>query len=124
MALSYLLIMQKWRKYLALGLALCVMATSHAIAAGRVAALHQVELCIGLETVVIYLDENGDPQSAPHYCPDCALHLLAWNALDLATVELVFEPVQRSDCCLDIERGVQAQLRSKAAWPRAPPKLA
>ncbi len=113
--------MQQWRRYLALGLALCVMVTSHAIAAGRGGAAHPTELCVGLNTVVVYLDENGDPTAPPHYCPDCALHLFTWDGL--APGDAVFQPAERSQRAVVIEDVVHFRFLSESAWPRAPPEF-
>jgi len=33
-------------------------------------------LCVGAQTVVVYIGADGTPVSVPHHCPDCALHAL------------------------------------------------
>ncbi|WP_224826440.1 hypothetical protein [Cognatishimia sp. MH4019] len=53
--------------------------TSASLAVARAApdAAGQMVLCTGSGPVVMHFDENGDPVGAPHYCPDCAMTLLA-----------------------------------------------
>ncbi len=66
------------RKYLSLGLVLVLVLTSQsmAVARGAPGPAGQVELCTGTGPVMVYVDETGEPVSAPHHCPDCALCLL------------------------------------------------
>ncbi len=53
--------------------------TSASLAVARAApdATGQMVLCTGSGPVVVHFDEDGDPVGAPHYCPDCAMTLLA-----------------------------------------------
>jgi hypothetical protein len=75
-----------FRTYLALSLALMLALTgqSMAVARGATDAAGQMVLCTGTGPVTIFVDENGEPTSAPHICPDCALHLLAAVVIDQA----------------------------------------
>lgn len=63
------------------GALLCLMlvVTGQAMASqrGAAAATGQMVICIGLETVTVYVDDEGNPVSAPHMCPDCILHLIS-----------------------------------------------
>ncbi len=36
----------------------------------------QMVLCTGAGPVVVYMDKDGQPTQAPHYCPEFALSLL------------------------------------------------
>lgn len=66
------------RIYLALTLALLVAFTGHAAASmkGSRDASGQMVICSGTGPVTIYVDGDGQPTKAPHYCPDCVMHLL------------------------------------------------
>lgn len=63
---------------LALMLALVVTLTGHASASvkGSRDATGQMVICVGSGPVAIYVDADGQPTEAPHYCPDCVMHLL------------------------------------------------
>jgi hypothetical protein len=63
---------------LALMLALVVTLTGHASASAQGArdASGQMVICSGTGPVTIYVDEDGQPTKAPHFCPDCVMHLL------------------------------------------------
>lgn len=66
------------RIYLALFLSLVVTLTGHASASvqgGRDAA-GQMVICSASGPMVVYVDDQGQPTQAPHYCPDCVMHLL------------------------------------------------
>lgn len=60
--------------------------TSASLAVARAApdATGQMVLCTGTGPVVVHVDANGDPTGAPHYCPDCAMTLLAAIAGDVS----------------------------------------
>ncbi|MEL7211636.1 MAG: hypothetical protein AAGK92_03170 [Pseudomonadota bacterium] len=53
--------------------------TSASLAVARAApdAAGQMVLCTGNGPVVVHFDADGEPVGAPHYCPDCAMSLLA-----------------------------------------------
>ncbi len=61
---------------IALSLLLALTAQSVAESRGISAAVGQMVLCTGTGPVVVYMDEDGQPTKAPHYCPDYALSLL------------------------------------------------
>lgn len=47
-----------------------------AVSRGVDRAAGQMVLCTGHGPVVVYVDDEGQPTSAPHFCPDYALALL------------------------------------------------
>lgn len=59
-------------------LAMVVTLTGHASASvkGSRDAAGQMVICSGSGPVAIYVDAEGQPTQAPHYCPDCVMHLL------------------------------------------------
>ncbi|MEP2717451.1 hypothetical protein [Pseudophaeobacter sp.] len=63
---------------LALVLALAVTLTGHASASMKGArdADGQMVICATEGPVTIYVDSDGQPTEAPHFCPDCVMHLL------------------------------------------------
>lgn len=61
---------------IALSLLLALTAQSVAASRGMDRAVGQMVLCTGTGPVVVYMDENGQPTKAPHFCPDYALSLL------------------------------------------------
>lgn len=67
-----------YSRFLPYALSLLVILTGQGFAASRgidhVAG--QVVLCTGGGPVVVYVDAEGQPTRAPHYCPDFALNLL------------------------------------------------
>lgn len=67
------------RAVLSILLSLVLLVTSHsaAVARGAPHAVDQMVICSGTTVVVVYVDAEGQPITAPHLCPDCALHLLA-----------------------------------------------
>lgn len=64
------------RSLVSIVLALLLALTSQAMAVARGSAMpvDQMVLCIGSGSVTVYVDENGAPTGAPHFCPDCALN--------------------------------------------------
>ena len=61
------------RTYAALFLALALTFTAHNAAAMRTMqdASGQVVICTGTGPEIIYVDDQGQPASPPHFCPDC-----------------------------------------------------
>ena len=47
-----------------------------AAARGAADATGKMVLCVGTQSVVVYMDEQGQPTQAPHFCPDCTLTLI------------------------------------------------
>jgi hypothetical protein len=66
------------RIYLALTLALMIALTGHVSAGVKGArdASGQIVICSGNGPVIVYVDDEGQPTKAPHFCPDCVVHLL------------------------------------------------
>jgi hypothetical protein len=67
-------------RILSLSLALLIAVTSQQMAEARGVmkdAQGQVILCTGQGPVMVALDAQGDPIGPVHFCPDCALTLLA-----------------------------------------------
>jgi hypothetical protein len=66
------------RIYLALTLALMIALTGHVSASVKGArdASGQIVICSGNGAVTLYVDDEGQPTTAPHFCPDCVMHLL------------------------------------------------
>lgn len=52
----------------------------------------QMVLCTGHGSFVVYVDEDGQPTSAPQLCTDCsqALSTALWQAFELAPRALTF----------------------------------
>jgi len=67
------------RAVLSILLSLVLVVTSHsaAMARGGSDAVDRMVICTGHTAVVVYIGADGQPTTAPHLCPDCALHLLA-----------------------------------------------
>jgi len=65
-------------RILPLALSLFVILTGQGVAVSRGMdrAVGQMVLCTGKGPVVIYMDAEGQPTQAPHFCPDHALALL------------------------------------------------
>lgn len=60
-----------------LALSLSIAGQAVAASKGTNPVTGVMTLCIGQGVVVVFTDENGQPVSTPHLCPDCALALLA-----------------------------------------------
>lgn len=71
------------KKILPLVLSLLVILTGQGVAASRGLdrAVGHMVLCTGDGPVVVYMDADGQPTQAPHFCPDHALTLLGAIAL-------------------------------------------
>lgn len=68
-------------RILTLTLALMIAVTSQQMAMARGVmkdAQGQVILCSGQGPIVVTLDAQGDPIGPVHFCPDCALKVLAY----------------------------------------------
>ncbi len=74
------------RIYLAVTLSLVLVLTGQSLAQSRgvTMAQGQMEICTGTGPVMVYVDAEGQPTQAPHYCPDFALTLL--SALGVADI--------------------------------------
>ncbi|GGX59992.1 hypothetical protein GCM10007385_31540 [Tateyamaria omphalii] len=60
-----------------LSLALLLASLGTAVARGAPQAEDKIVICSGTTVAVIFVDADGQPTTAPHVCPDCALHLFA-----------------------------------------------
>ena len=101
-------------------LVVLMLITSASLAVARAApdpAGHFV-LCTGSGPVVLHVDENGDPVGAAHYCPDCAMTLLAAVASQTPQQTNAFE-AQQIRFHMPSQSEHAAQLRTAQA--REPP---
>ena len=80
------------RIYLAMMLSLLLVLTGQSVAESRGIGMAQgqMEICTGTGPVMIYVDAQGQPTKAPHYCPDYALTLL--SALAVADITAPYAP--------------------------------
>lgn len=67
--------MTMMRSLLSLLLCAVFVMTSHTTGAARGSdrAVDHMVLCVGTQSVVVYIGADGAPVSVPHHCPDCAL---------------------------------------------------
>lgn len=79
-----------------MALVLALTAQGMAVAKGQPAPVGTMVLCAGGLSVTVHMDAEGNPISAPHLCPDCALAMLdgpiatGWVS---PARSLAFEPV-------------------------------
>lgn len=110
------------RIFLALTLSLVLVLTGQSLAQSRgvTMAQGQVEICTGSGPVMVYVDADGQPTQAPHYCPDFALTLL--SALAVADITAPRAP---DGVRMHAARGHAQVLTAVAlrASARAPPAL-
>ena len=115
--------MTRYRTVLPIVLSLLVVLTGQGLAASRGVdrAVGQMVLCTGNGPVVVYMDENGQPTRAPHYCPDYAMALI--GAVLMAQPELPRMPDRsRHDVSQRVEGLIAAPVPQRPA--RAPPAVA
>ena len=76
-ALSYLLAMMSLRAVLVLFLVSALSLTGQTMAAAKGAndPAGRLIICQGMAVTLIYVDAEGQPTEAPHFCPEC---LAAW----------------------------------------------
>ncbi|WP_425041170.1 hypothetical protein [Primorskyibacter sp. S187A] len=76
---------------LVLSVTLLLTAETMAMARGATAAVDEIILCTGHGPSSVYVDSDGEPTSAPHICPDCALFFAAVSGAspDAALVEVL-----------------------------------
>lgn len=60
----------------ALAAIIALTAQSGAVARMMPDATGQIVICTGSGPMMVYTDENGEPTSAPHVCPDCTMSLI------------------------------------------------
>ena len=82
--------------FIAICVAVVLALTGQSMAAVRGAAdaTGKMVLCVGPQSVVVYMDEQGQPTQAPHFCPDCTLTLIdvAPMGVAVSTSTLVLSP--------------------------------
>jgi len=64
--------------FISIWLVVVLVLTGQSMAAVRGAAdaTGKMVLCVGTQSVVVYMDEQGQPTQAPRFCPDCTLTLI------------------------------------------------
>ena len=84
------------RTYIALLLSAMLTFTgqSMAVARGMPGPDGRIELCTGHGPVMVYVDADGQPVSAPHLCPDGALSLIQ-TGFDAPDVSFTAAPAPR-----------------------------
>lgn len=82
--------MNVFNRFLTPFLIALLVLTSASLAVARAApdAAGQMVLCTGSGPVVVHVDETGTPVDPPHYCPDCAMTLLAAVAGENASFKI------------------------------------
>lgn len=110
------------RIYLALTLSLVLVLTGQSLAQSRgvTMAQGQMEICTGTGPVMVYVDADGQPTQAPHYCPDFALTLLSALAVADITAPRGPDGVPVHDASGHAQVLTAVVLRASA---RAPPVL-
>jgi hypothetical protein len=108
--------------FIAICLALVLVLTGQSMAAARGApdATGTMVLCIGTNSVVVYMYENGMPTQAPHFCPDCTLSLL--DNLPCEPVELALRLVAHPFASMAFI-AARSEVAPHAYLSRAPPVL-
>ena len=110
------------RSLIALSLALMLALTSQVMAVTRVStdATGKVVLCVGDQVVSVYVDDQGQPTTAPHICPDCAL---SEGYLPKSPVAVQPQDVSLADLPRTFRRQTIAARKSVRPPSRAPPSL-
>lgn len=111
-----------FRNLLPFALSLLVVLTGQGVAESRGVdqAVGQMVLCTGTGPVVVYMDEDGQPTRAPHYCPDYALNLL--GAVHQAQTDVPPAPPRvLPELPRRVDNQIAAPLPKRPA--RAPPAL-
>ncbi|EEE37124.1 hypothetical protein RKLH11_960 [Rhodobacteraceae bacterium KLH11] len=111
-----------FRSLLPFALSVLVILTGQGVAASRGVdrAVGQMVLCTGTGPVVVYMDDEGQPTQAPHYCPDYALSLL--GALHPVQIALPLAPTKAPPALPQYVDGqIAAPVPQRPA--RAPPAI-
>jgi hypothetical protein len=87
---------------------------------GQASAVGQMELCTGMGPVTVGVDADGKPASL-HYCPECALTLLA--AVDVWQPE-THTSYHHSIAFFTVETWTAHSAAAPQACARGPPVLA
>lgn len=110
------------RPYLAVALGLLMVLTSQSLAVARAssAPAGQMTLCAGTGPVMVYVDQNGEPSGAPHFCPEGALSLI----VAVAAPETVMQWMRRETRMSGRGNEVAIITRHNVIWRvRGPPDL-
>lgn len=80
--------------FIAICVAVVLALTGQSMAAVRGAAdaTGKMVLCVGPQSVVVYMDEQRQPTQAPHFCPDCTLTLIDAARMGTAVSPAVLVP--------------------------------
>lgn len=105
---------------LALSAMLALSGVNMALARGASEATGQMVICTGVGTVVVYVDDMGQPTSAPHICPDCMLAFAVPQERYVLAEPASFSRVKWHAAQFD---RVRAMRRDGVSQPRAPPEL-
>jgi len=110
----------RFRSALVLILSALMVLTSLSMAVARTApdAAGQMVLCSGEGSVVVRVDEDGQPIGPAHYCPECAMS--AMTGVEPAN-DLILLVAQGRSISLVVAK-IQVLTRvTRAAQPRGPP---
>jgi hypothetical protein len=103
---------------LALGMIVTALSVGHARGQARVAG--EVVLCVGTQVVTVTVDENGQPVTSTHTCPDGVLKLAA----PLASPAVVTRPLVLLPVGFVLPESSSAVSVAVIEWKaRAPPRL-
>jgi hypothetical protein len=96
--------------------------TGQSMAAMRGAsdATGQMVLCTGTGSVVVYMDEAGEPTQAPHFCPDCIMMALTPEIAD--GIDAPLHMIISSFVSMAYV-AAKAEIKPHAYLSRAPPSL-
>ncbi|MBU2983614.1 hypothetical protein KO498_17535 [Lentibacter algarum] len=110
------------RSYLAIVLSLALVLTGGAMVQARMVnpATGLMVLCSGSGPIVMLVDAQGQPTSAPHLCPDCTLVVAALLTEQPVAAELVLGGSTLLSVATRTEAPTQHILRKNA---RAPPLI-
>jgi hypothetical protein len=110
------------RIYLAVMLSMVLALTGQSLAQSRGVSIAQgqMEICTGTGPVMVYVDADGQPTQAPHYCPDFALTLLSALVVADITAPRAPDGVRVHDASGQAQVLTTVALRASA---RAPPVL-
>ena len=109
-------------RVVAICLALMLALTGQSMAGARGAsdATGRMVLCIGTQSVVVYMDEAGEPTQAPHFCPDCTMMALTPVSSDKINAPLHMIIIPFSSMAYV---AAKADVEPHAYLSRAPPSL-
>lgn len=108
------------RSALVLILSALMVLTSLSMAVARTApdAAGQMVICSGEGSVVVRIDEDGQPIGPPHYCPECAISAL--TGVEPANFPILMG-VQGRSIVFALSKVLVLTQAKQAAQPRGPP---